>query len=205
MTMKTISKLTALLICLAMVFTFAGCGKESTDTKDTSDDYTVTHTAEITVKDKGTIKLELYGNLAPKTVKNFKELADSGFYNGLTFHRIISGFMIQGGDPNGDGTGDSGKTITGEFTANGFVNNLSHTRGVISMARSSDPDSASSQFFIMHQTATSLDGQYAAFGKVTSGMDIVDDIAKNTPVTDDNGTVLKENQPVIESITVKEK
>lgn len=203
--MKTISKLTALFICLAIIFTFAGCGKDGADTQGSSDDYTVTHTAEITVKDKGTIKLELYGNLAPKTVKNFKELADSGFYNGLTFHRIISGFMIQGGDPDGDGTGDSGKTITGEFTANGFVNNLSHERGVISMARSSDPDSASSQFFIMHQTTTSLDGQYAAFGKVTSGMDIVDDIAKNTPVTDDNGTVLKENQPVIESITVKEK
>ena len=203
--MKTISKLTALFICLAIIFTFAGCGKDSADTQGSSDEYTVIHTAEITVKDKGTIKLELYGNLAPKTVKNFKELADSGFYNGLTFHRIISGFMIQGGDPDGDGTGGSKKTITGEFTANGFVNNLSHERGVISMARSSDPDSASSQFFIMHQTTTSLDGQYAAFGKVTSGMDIVDDIAKNTPVTDDNGTVLKENQPVIESITVKEK
>lgn len=203
--MKTISKLTALFICLAIIFTFAGCGKDSADKQGSSDEYTVTHTAEITVKDKGTIKLELYGNLAPKTVKNFKELADSGFYNGLTFHRIISGFMIQGGDPDGDGTGGSKKTITGEFTANGFVNNLSHERGVISMARSSDPDSASSQFFIMHQTTTSLDGQYAAFGKVTSGMDIVDDIAKNTPVTDDNGTVLKENQPVIESITVKEK
>lgn len=203
--MKTISKLTALFICLAIIFTFAGCGKDSADTQGSSDEYTVTHTAEITVKDKGTIKLELYGNLAPKTVKNFKELADSGFYNGLTFHRIISGFMIQGGDPDGDGTGGSKKTITGEFTANGFVNNLSHERGVISMARSSDPDSASSQFFIMHQTTTSLDGQYAAFGKVTSGMDIVDDIAKNTPATDDNGTVLKENQPVIESITVKEK
>lgn len=203
--MKTISKLTAFFICLAIIFTFAGCGKDGADAQGSSDDYTVTHTAEITVKDKGTIKLELYGNLAPKTVKNFKELADSGFYNGLTFHRIISGFMIQGGDPDGDGTGGSKKTITGEFTANGFVNNLSHERGVISMARSSDPDSASSQFFIMHQTTTSLDGQYAAFGKVTSGMDIVDDIAKNTPVTDDNGTVLKENQPVIESITVKEK
>lgn len=125
----------------------------------------------------GTITLELYPDKAPITVQNFIDLANSKFYDGLTFHRIYSGFMIQGGDPNGDGTGGSKNTIKGEFSSNGVDNDLSHTRGVISMARSNNPDSASSQFFICHQDSQFLDGNYAAFGKVTDGMDVVDAIA----------------------------
>ena len=163
-------------------------------------DPVATNHIEIEVRDYGTIKAELYGNTAPITVENFVKLAREGFYDGLTFHRIISGFMIQGGDPNGNGTGGSSQTIKGEFSANGVENPLKHTRGVLSMARSSLPDSASSQFFIMHQDAPHLDGQYASFGKVTEGMDIVDAICQNTPVTDSNGTVTRENQPVITAI-----
>ena len=165
-------------------------------------DPVATHHVEIEVQDYGTIKAELYGNIAPITVENFVKLAGEGFYDGLTFHRIISGFMIQGGDPNGNGTGGSDENIKGEFSANGVENPLKHTRGVLSMARSSLPDSASSQFFIMHQDAPHLDGQYAAFGKVTEGMEIVDAIAQNTPVQDSNGTVLFEDQPVIAAIRV---
>jgi peptidyl-prolyl cis-trans isomerase B (cyclophilin B) len=160
------------------------------------------HHAEITVKEYGTIKVELDADTAPITVTNFVKLAKEGFYDGLTFHRIISGFMIQGGDPEGNGTGGSDETIKGEFSSNGVENNISHKRGVISMARSSDPDSASSQFFIMHQDGTYLDGEYAAFGEVTDGMDVVDEICENTPVTDSNGTVEADKQPVIESIKV---
>ena len=159
-----------------------------------------THHAEITIKDMGTITVELDGDAAPITVQNFMDLAESGFYDGLTFHRIINGFMMQGGDPNGDGTGGSEQTIKGEFALNGIENGLSHTRGAISMARATDMDSASSQFFIVHEDSTYLDGQYACFGYVTDGMDIVDTICENTPVEDSNGTVLPENQPVIESI-----
>ncbi len=123
------------------------------------------------------IKIELYPEYAPITVKNFEELAASGFYDGLTFHRVISGFMIQGGCPIGNGTGNSGKHIKGEFSANGVDNKLKHTRGVVSMARAADPDSASCQFFIMHEDAPHLDGNYAAFGRVIEGMDAVDEIA----------------------------
>ena len=165
-------------------------------------DPVATNHIESEVRDYGTIKAELYGNIAPITVENFVKLVREGFYDGLTFHRIISGFMIQGGDPNGNGTGGSSQTIKGEFSANGVENPLKHTRGVLSMARSSLPDSASSQFFIMHQDAPHLDGQYASFGKVTEGMDIVDAICQNTPVTDGNGTVTRENQPVITAIRV---
>lgn len=161
-----------------------------------------THHAEITIKDMGTITVELDGDAAPITVQNFMDLAESGFYDGLTFHRIINGFMMQGGDPNGDGTGGSEQTIKGEFALNGIENGLSHTRGAISMARATDMDSASSQFFIVHEDSTYLDGQYACFGYVTDGMDIVDTICENTPVEDGNGTVLPENQPVIESIKI---
>ena len=123
------------------------------------------------------IKIELYPEYAPKTVANFEGLVKSGFYDGLTFHRVIRGFMIQGGDPLGNGMGGSEKKIKGEFRANGFANNLKHTRGVISMARAHDPNSASSQFFIMHADAPHLDGSYAAFGKVVSGIEAVDEIA----------------------------
>ncbi len=161
--------------------------------------------AQITVKNYGTITLTLDGNYAPKTVENFVELAESGFYDGLTFHRIIKGFMIQGGDPEHNGKGGSGKNIVGEFAENGIENNLSHKRGVISMARSQKPNSASSQFFICDaDSSASLDGKYAAFGWVTDGMDVVDKIAADAKPTDDNGTIPYEKQPVIESITVKE-
>ena len=160
------------------------------------------HHAEIVVKDYGTIKLELDADTAPISVTNFVKLAKEGFYDGLTFHRIISGFMIQGGDPKGDGTGGSDQTIKGEFKENGVENNISHVRGVISMARSMDNDSASSQFFIVHKDSTFLDGQYAGFGKVTDGMEVVDKICKKVKVEDEDGTTLPENQPVIETIKV---
>lgn len=167
---------------------------------DTSQPLTGIHHAEIEVKDYGTIKVELDADTAPISVTNFVKLAQEHFYDGLTFHRIIDGFMIQGGDPEGTGRGGSDETIKGEFSENGVENNISHERGVISMARSSDPDSASSQFFIMHQDADYLDGEYAGFGHVTSGMEVVDQICEKTPVTDSNGTVEKANQPVIEKI-----
>ena len=162
-------------------------------------------TAVIDVKDYGTITVELYPDIAPITVENFVTLAKKGFYDGLTFHRIIKGFMIQGGDPLGNGTGGSDKTIKGEFSGNGVNNPLKHTRGVISMARSSDPNSASSQFFIMHEDAPHLDGQYAAFGKVTEGMEVVDKIAKDAKPIDNNGTIPSSKQPVINSIKITEK
>lgn len=160
------------------------------------------HHVEIEIKDYGVIALELDAETAPVSVTNFMKLAEDGFYDGLTFHRIIDGFMIQGGDPLGNGTGGSDETIKGEFSSNGVENNISHERGVISMARSNDPDSASSQFFIVHKDSPHLDGSYAAFGHVTEGIEIVDKICEDTPVTDDNGTVEAENQPVIETIRV---
>lgn len=160
------------------------------------------HHAEIVIKNYGTIALELDADIAPITVENFAQLVEKGFYNGLTFHRIISGFMIQGGDPLGTGMGGSDKEIKGEFAANGVKNSISHTRGVISMARATAYNSASSQFFIVHQDSTFLDGNYAGFGKVTSGMEIVDKICADTKVADNNGTVLKANQPIIEKITM---
>ena len=139
--------------------------------------------SEIEVKDYGTIKVELDADTAPISVTNFVKLAQEHFYDGLTFHRIIDGFMIQGGDPEGTGRGGSDETIKGEFSENGVKNDISHERGVISMARSSDPDSASSQFFIVQSDSTYLDGQYAAFGHVTEGMDIVDQICKDAKRT----------------------
>lgn len=159
---------------------------------------------EISVKDYGKIELELYSEVAPITVNNFVKLVNEKFYDGLTFHRIISGFMIQGGDPLGSGMGGSDETIKGEFISNGVNNKLSHKRGVISMARSSDPDSASSQFFICHADSEFLDGEYASFGKCTSGIEVVDAICKNVKVLDNNGTVAKEEQPVIEYIKIVE-
>ena len=133
---------------------------------------------EITMENGGVIRLELYPDMAPETVKNFEKLVSEGFYDGLIFHRVIAGFMIQGGDPEGTGMGGSRDTIKGEFKSNGFAQNtLSHTRGVISMARTNRPNSASSQFFIMHADGPYLDGQYAAFGRVVDGMNVVDEIA----------------------------
>ena len=155
-----------------------------------------------TMTDGDVIKAELYPEIAPVSVNNFISLIQKKFYDGLIFHRVIKGFMIQGGDPEGNGTGDSGKNIKGEFSGNGVENNISHKRGVISMARTNDPDSASSQFFIVHQDSDFLDGQYAAFGEVTEGIEIVDQICENTPVSDDNGTVEEENQPMIISIKI---
>lgn len=198
----TVKKIIAILSAAILTLTFCGCSKRQSEfDSDTGSGYG-THHAVITVKGYGDIKLVLDGDTAPITVKNFTELAKSGFYDGLTFHRIIKGFMIQGGDPKGNGTGGSDKTIRGEFSKNGVENNISHKRGVISMARLQDNNSASSQFFIMHEDGDYLDGSYAAFGHVTEGMDVVDKIAENTPVTDSNGTVLKENQPIIEKIVI---
>jgi peptidyl-prolyl cis-trans isomerase B (cyclophilin B) len=189
---KIFAAAAAILLALACL---TGCGSSSKGIG--------THHAEIVVKDYGTISVELDGDAAPITVQNFMDLANSGFYDGLTFHRIISGFMIQGGDPEHNGTGGSENTIKGEFSSNGVENNLSHTRGTISMARNSvSMDSASSQFFIMHQDYTGLDGDYAAFGHVTSGMEVVDAICEDAIVEDSNGTVAYENQPVIESIKI---
>ena len=162
------------------------------------------HHATIEVKNYGIIKLELNADIAPITVSNFAKLVNEGFYNGLTFHRIIDGFMIQGGDPLGNGTGGSSEKIKGEFILNGVSNNISHVRGVISMARATPYNSASSQFFIVHEDSTFLDGQYAGFGRVTEGIEIVDKICEDIPVIDNNGTVLKNNQPIIEKIIMED-
>ncbi len=179
--------LTICLICAC----FVGCGEKKNNTGDT--EYV------------GTVTVALDPEAAPITVANFVKLAKAGFYDGLTFHRIIEGFMMQGGDPKGDGTGGSDKEIKGEFTANGVNNQLSHVRGTISMARNSiSMDSASSQFFIMHKDYTGLDGEYAAFGHVTEGMSIVDTICKNAVNTDSNGSVPKNKRPIIKSITIRE-
>ena len=215
-------KLTALFLSVAMCGTLlAGCGSSKSDEAQASDTNETTaeettdasseedtelltglHHVTIDVKDYGTISLELDADTAPISVTNFINLAKDGFYDGLTFHRIISGFMIQGGDPKGNGTGGSDQTIKGEFSENGVENDISHVRGTISMARANDPDSASSQFFIVHEDSTFLDGQYAAFGHVTDGMDVVDAICENTHVQDNNGTVKADDQPVITSVTV---
>ena len=172
---------------------------------DTSNSQYLTgkHHAEIVIAEYGKLELELDADVAPITVTNFVNLAKKGFYNGLTFHRIMSGFMIQGGDPNGDGTGGSEETIKGEFKSNGIENTMSHKRGVISMARTqNDPDSASSQFFIVQADSDFLDGDYAAFGKVTAGMDIVDKICQAVQPIDNNGTVPADQQPKITAIKV---
>ena len=195
---------------LLALFVVTGCQKQEETPKKSEQKKTEaseellsgTHHAEIQVKDYGTITVELDADTAPITVTNFVNLAKDGFYDNLTFHRIMDGFMIQGGDPNGDGTGGADQTIKGEFSSNGVENEISHTRGTISMARAQDPDSASSQFFIVQEDSDYLDGNYAAFGHVTSGMEIVDQICKDVPVEDDNGTVKAENQPVIEKITI---
>ena len=160
----------------------------------------MTKRVTITMDDGDVMKGELYQDVAPKTVENFEKLANEGFYDGLTFHRIIPGFMIQGGDPRGNGTGGPGYTIPGEFSGNGFKNDLKHERGVLSMARAMDPDSAGSQFFIMHQDAPHLDGQYAAFGKITDGMDAVDKIA----ATPTNWNDAPKEKKVIKSIRVSD-
>lgn len=210
----------ALISTIAMVL--CGCGQSEGAVTTAKDDNTSTtqvsnnsqgsetntellsgkHHVNIIIKDKGAISVELDADAAPITVTNFVNLAKEGFYDGVVFHRIIEDFMMQGGDPTGTGSGGSGTTIKGEFAANGVENKLSHTRGAISMARSKKNDSASSQFFIVHEDSPHLDGQYACFGYVTEGMDIVDDICENTEGGDANGIIPAENRPVMEKIEV---
>ncbi|EZH65080.1 peptidylprolyl isomerase [Bacillaceae bacterium JMAK1] len=174
--------------------------EESSAETDTEVDRSDAIEAIMVMEDGGEVVLELYPNNAPETVENFVTLAEDGFYDGLTFHRIIPGFMVQGGDPEGSGQGGSPDTIAGEFAANDFDNPLDHTEGVISMARTPDPNSASSQFFIMVGDHPSLDGEYAAFGEVISGMDVVDDIA----ATEVSGETPVEGEvPIIETITIE--
>ena len=195
--------LSTIILCLGIIMN--GCGKKApTDSSSQSSELlSGKHHISIEVSNYGTIKAELDADTAPITVTNFINLANSGFYDGLTFHRVIDGFMIQGGDPEGNGTGGSSEKIKGEFSNNGIDNNISHTRGTISMARSSAHNSASSQFFIMQKDTTSLDGQYAAFGTVTDGMDIVDKICKDCTDTNQNGVITdKSKQPVITKISV---
>ena len=160
----------------------------------------MTNKVAIDINNYGVIEVELYENVAPITVANFKDLVSKKFYDGLSLHRIMKGFMIQGGDPLGNGTGGSDNNIVGEFAANGIQNNLSHKRGVISMARSNNPNSASSQFFIMHQDGDFLDGNYAAFGMTTKGIEVVDKICDKVEVVDDNGTVKEGQKPIINRI-----
>lgn len=191
--MKNIARwILTIALSVALLMPMAACAE---------DEAVATAWVQIDVQDYGTITAELYGEVAPITVNNFLKLVDEGFYNGLTFHRIISGFMIQGGDPLGNGTGGSSENIKGEFASNGVENPISHVRGVLSMARANDPDSASSQFFIMHADADYLDGNYAAFGRVLSGIEVVDAICENTPAAPDTGSVDRADQPVITSIT----
>lgn len=186
-----------IIVLLVSLFLITSCSKEEYLTGKIN--------VEMNVQDYGVIKLELDADEAPITVTNFVNLVKDKFYDGLTFHRIIDGFMIQGGDPEHNGMGGSSKTIKGEFAFNGVENNISHVKGVISMGRlENDNNSASSQFFICEEDSTFLDGKYAAFGIVTEGIEIVEQIASDAIVEDDNGTVLYENQPVIESIKVVE-
>lgn len=225
--MSAVSKLgralPALLAVLLVSVVLVGCGGETAEKTsddaqgasepaaeeaapevDPDDPYaTGVHHARIEVEGYGTIEVSLNANVAPITVSNFCHLAEEGFYDGLTFHRVVPGFMIQGGDPEGNGTGGSDTNIKGEFSSNGVDNSIPHVRGTISMARASDPDSASSQFFIMQEDASYLDGEYAAFGSVTSGMEVVDAICEEVPVADEqSGLVASEDQPVITKIEV---
>lgn len=198
------------MACLTLLLGSGCSGKPSAETEVTGPETQQpappaenSCTAVIEIEGYGTITLELDASAAPVTTENFVSLAREGFYDGLTFHRIIEGFMIQGGDPDGNGTGGSEQTIKGEFRENGVENSLSHTRGVISMARSNDYDSASSQFFIVHEDSTFLDGSYAAFGYVKEGMEVVDAICADAEPIDGDGFIAPENQPVIQSITIQ--
>lgn len=213
---KYLTRIVAAAICLCLTagtLLFTGCAKDEpaqTDVEEGGSEAKQEGTsaagkyfADIEIQDYGTVTVELDAKSAPITTENFVKLAKEGFYDGLTFHRIISGFMMQGGDPNGNGTGGSDQTIEGEFSENGYDNDLSHTRGAISMARSNDYNSASSQFFIVHEDSTFLDGQYAVFGYVTEGMDIVDAICEAAEPTDGNGTIAPDAQPVITKIEIR--
>ncbi len=204
---RNICIIAAACVCVAAAVFAVACQSILKSDKD-SGGYDVnrpSHYADIEIENYGTITVALYEDAAPITVDNFVSLAKSGFYDGLTFHRIMKGFMMQGGDPKGNGTGGSDKTIKGEFKSNGVDNPISHTRGAISMARQSRPyDSASSQFFIVHEDSTFLDGDYAAFGYVTEGMDVVDKVCEDARPVDDNGTIPAEDQPVIKTIKIRE-
>lgn len=191
LTVSAVVAVVAIGIVLGLGFGVFGWGEEK---------FEVTHYATLEIENYGTVELELYGKEAPITVENFVKLANSGFYNGLTFHRIIEGFMAQGGR----NSSASISKIKGEFNDNGIDNDILHKRGVISMARSDDYDSASSQFFIMHQTTPDLDGQYAAFGRVIKGIEAIDKICEDAKPYDGNGGILPANQPVIKKLTVKE-
>lgn len=228
--MNNFKKILKLLLVCVMAFTLlTACGDETATTGDntaTDDndgtgnivdntnssvvsspvidlDETLTYYADIEIEDYGKITVKLEQQSAPVTVANFVGLAQSGFYDGLTFHRIMEGFMMQGGDPKGNGTGGSDNNIKGEFTANGHKNDLSHTRGAVSMARAQDYNSASSQFFIVHEDSKFLDGQYAVFGYVTEGIDVVDKVCKAAKPTDNNGTIPSAAQPVITSVKIR--
>lgn len=201
----------SILMAMFLAFCICGCGQKKSGSSSKSKNFSEsnfqqTDTVEIEVANYGKIKVGLDAKAAPITVANFKKLVGDGFYDGLTFHRIIKDFMMQGGDPKGDGTGGSDKNIKGEFTENGVDNYLAHVRGAISMARSSENDSASSQFFIVHQTSSnnskSLDGKYCCFGYVLEGMDVVDKIIADANPTDNNGTIAAANQPKIVSIKI---
>ena len=183
-------KLLCILLCALAALSLFACGKKSTEP------FQQVRHAEITIRDYGTIKLELDEGTAPISVANFIKLANDGYYDGLTFHRIIDGFMIQGG------RGADTDTIKGEFSANGVQNPISHVAGVISMARANDLNSGSSQFFITVADSTFLDGKYAAFGRVTEGLEIAQQIAKDARPLDNNGTIREDEQPVIESIVI---
>lgn len=200
--MKKIFSVVVAVLLAVSVFALAGCTNEPVtddESQSVNSGEAGDPVATISVKGYGDILVELYYDKAPNTVRNFISLANKGYYDGLTFHRIIEGFMIQGGCPYGTGTGDPGYSIEGEFADNGFeTNDIKHEPGVISMARSNSFDSAGSQFFIVHQEASHLDGQYAAFGKVIEGMDIVDEIA--AVKTDSNDKPVKD--VVIESVTI---
>ena len=190
---------TCILVVIAILLFIIICCYLTGKNDSATDEYlSGKYNIEIKIKDYGTIDATLDADVAPITVTNFVDLVKSGYYTGLKFHRIIDGFMMQGG------AGNSRNTIKGEFSSNGITNNISQVRGTISMARSSDPDSASTQFFIVQSDSTYLDGNYAAFGTVTNGMDVVDKVCKNVDVEDNNGTVALENQPVIEYIKVIE-
>jgi len=202
-------KIKHILLVVLMLVMFTACGSNSSSTSSTYTpaelDADTTYFADIDIADYGMITVELDQKAAPITCANFVELAESGFYNGLTFHRIMAGFMMQGGDPNGNGTGGSENNIVGEFASNGYENNLSHTKGAISMARSQDPNSASSQFFICHADSDFLDGEYAVFGYVTEGIDVVDAVCTKAQPTDNNGSIPAEEQPVINSVKIRTK
>lgn len=201
-------KIKSIFLIIAMLVILTACGGKT----DATDTYTppaldadTTYYADIDIKDYGLITVQLNQEAAPISAANFVKLAEEGFYDGLTFHRIIADFMIQGGDPEGNGTGGSEGKIVGEFKTNGYDNELSHTRGAISMARSNDKNSASSQFFIVHQDNESLDGKYAVFGYVISGIEVVDDICATVEPMNNNGVVAPEDKPIINSIKIRTK